>query len=335
MASTFESIEKEIASGQLKPVYLLKGEEIYYIKLLTEKFEKEVLAPEEADFNLSVFYGKDASMDSVILSAKQYPVMAKRRVVILKEAQTMDKRELSKVEPYVLKPTSTTVLVIENAAGDFPQALATKIGKVGTVFESKKLKEDKIVSWIDVFAKKQGFTIEPQASALVIDYLGDDLMKIANELSKLMIDLTEARHITLADVSSHIGISKKYNVFELQRAIGKLDYDKINKCVDHIAQNPKENPLPVIFANLFAYFSKLLVAAQCRGMSDSETASKIKVSPYFVRDYTVAAQRYPTEKLIQNISIIRQYELRSKGVDYSPLSSEGDLLKEFVFRLTH
>ncbi len=335
MATTFESIEKEIASGDLKPVYLLKGEESYYLKLLTESFETKILDEAEADFNLSVFYGKDASMEQIMLSAKQYPVMANRRVVILKEAQTMDKRELTKVEKYLQNPLPTTVLVIVNNGKDFTQSLATKIGKVGVVFESQKLREEKVVSWIDSYVKKQGFVIDPQASALILEYLGNDLLRISNELSKLLIDQKGRERVTVSDVSSHIGVSKEYNVFELQRAIGRLNYDKINKCADYMAANPKENPLPVIFATIFSFFSKLLVVAALADKSDSSVASAIKVSPYFAKDYSIPAQRYSFEKIIQNISLIRQYELKSKGVDYFALSEEGGLLKEFLYKLTH
>ncbi|HIW88167.1 MAG TPA: DNA polymerase III subunit delta, partial [Candidatus Onthomorpha intestinigallinarum] len=160
MASTFESIEKEITNRKLQPVYLLKGEEAYYLKLLADKFEKSILDESEADFNLSVFYGKDASMEQIMLTAKQYPLMSPYRVVILKEAQMMDKRELSKMERYLLKPLPTTVLVILNNGKDFPQALATKIGKVGNVFDSKKPYDNQVVAWIDSYVKQKGYTIE-------------------------------------------------------------------------------------------------------------------------------------------------------------------------------
>ncbi len=335
MATTFESVEKEIESGKLKPIYLLKGEETYYLRLLTESFEKKILDEAEADFNLSVFYGKDASMEQIMLTSKQYPVMAQKRVVILKEAQTMDKRELVKVEKYLQAPLATTVLVIVSNGADFSTPLATKIGKVGTVFDSKKIREEKLISWIDGFVKQQGFVIEQRASALISDYIGNDLLRISNELSKLMIDLSGRKQITIDDVSSHIGVSKQYNVFELQRAIGQLDYGKIDRCVNYMADNPKENPLPVIFANIFAFFAKLLIVAQLPEKSDQTVAAAIKVSPYFAKDYSIPAQRYPLEKIIQNISLIRQYELKSKGVDYFTLSEDGGLLKEFIYKLTH
>ncbi|MBQ1191802.1 MAG: DNA polymerase III subunit delta, partial [Bacteroidales bacterium] len=262
MVATFESVKKDIASKTLKPVYLLKGEESYYLEALSEEFENSILDEAEKDFNLSVFYGKDAQIDDIITSAKQYPMMASHRVVILKEAQTMDKRELAKIERYLLSPVSTTVLVFVNNDKDFPQALTTKFDKTGAVFDSKKLKEEKLVSWIDSYVKQQGYTIESQASVMVADYLGNNLMKISNEISKLLINLKQKNIITTEDVSSHIGISKDYNVFELQKAISRLDYNKINKCVDYMAANPKENPLQVIFANLFTYFTKVLIVSQ-------------------------------------------------------------------------
>ncbi|MEE0895693.1 MAG: DNA polymerase III subunit delta, partial [Bacteroidales bacterium] len=212
MVATFESVKKDIASKTLKPVYLLKGEESYYLEALSEEFENSILDEAEKDFNLSIFYGKDAQIDDIITSAKQYPMMASHRVVILKEAQTMDKRELAKIERYLLSPVSTTVLVFVNNDKDFPQALTTKFDKTGAVFDSKKLKEEKLVSWIDSYVKQQGYTIESQASVMVADYLGNNLMKISNEISKLLINLKQKNIITTEDVSSHIGISKDYNV---------------------------------------------------------------------------------------------------------------------------
>lgn len=335
MAATFESIEKEIKNGDLKPVYLLKGEELYYLELLSGKFEQEVLDEAEKDFNMSVFYGKDASMDEVVLSAKQYPVMAKHRLVMLKEAQTMDKRELEKMSKYLQSPLSSTVFVIVNNAKEFPQSLTTKIGKVGTVFESQKIWEEKLVSWIDTFVKQKGFVMEQQASMMVAEYLGNNLMKISNEISKLLINIKDRKEIKSSDVSSHIGISKDYNVFELQKAIGKLDYEKINKCVCHMAAHVKENPLPVVFANLFTYFVKLLVVAQLPDKSDASVASAIKVPSFFARDYAVPAQKYGSDKIMQNISLIREYELKSKGVGFASIDNEGELLKELVYKLTH
>jgi DNA polymerase-3 subunit delta len=267
--------------------------------------------------------------------AKQYPMMASHRVVILKEAQTMDKRELAKIERYLLSPVSTTVLVFVNNDKDFPQALTTKFDKTGAVFDSKKLKEEKLVSWIDSYVKQQGYTIESQASVMVADYLGNNLMKISNEISKLLINLKQKNIITTEDVSSHIGISKDYNVFELQKAISRLDYNKINKCVDYMAANPKENPLQVIFANLFTYFTKVLIVSQLEDKSASNIASVLKIPAFFTNDYVVASQNIPMRKVIANISIIREYDMKSKGVDASPFDQEGDLIKEFVYKLVH
>lgn len=335
MAATFESVKKDIVSKSLKPIYLLKGEESYYLEVLSKEFEDGVLEEFEKDFNMSVFYGKDASIDSIISSAKQYPMMASHRLVILKESQTMDKRELAKLEKYLLAPTASTVLVIVNNAKDFPQALAAKIGKVGVVFDSQKLKEEKVVSWIDSHVKSLGFTIEHQASAMILDYLGNNLMKISNEISKLVLNLRQRNNITVEDVSAHIGISKDYNVFELQKAIGRLDYDKVNKCVNYMVANPKENPLQVIFANIFSYFTKVLIVAQLEDKSASNIAAVLKIPAYYSNDYAILAQRMPMSKLIANIGIIREYEMKSKGVDVSPFDKEGDLLKEFIYKLIH
>lgn len=335
MVATFESVKKDISSKDLKPVYLLKGEEGYYLEVLSEEFESAVLDETERDFNLSVFYGKDAQIDDIIASAKQYPMMASHRVVILKEAQTMDKRELAKIERYLVSPVSTTVLVVVSNDKDFPQSLATKFDKAGVVFDSKKLKEDKLASWIDSYVKQQGFAIESQASVMVADYLGNNLMKISNEISKLLINLREKRVITIEDVSAHIGISKDYNVFELQKAIGRLDYDKVNKCVNYMAANPKENPLPVVFANLFTFFSKVLMVSQLDDKSSSNVASVLKIPVFFTNDYLVAAQNFPMQKLIANISIIREYDMKSKGYNVSSFDKDEDLIKEFVYKLTH
>ena len=335
MAISFENIEKDIAKGDLKPVYLLCGDEFYYPDLLSKKFENELLDEQDRDFNMSVFYGKDASCDKIIEAAKQYPVMASRRLVMLKEAQTMDKRELAKLESYVTKPLASTVLVIVNNGSGFPPALANKINKTGVVFDCKKIKEDKIPLWIESFVRQKGFSIEPQAVKLISDYIGNNLMNISNELSKLMIDLSGRRQITPDDVASHIGISKEYNVFELQKAVGRLDFSKADKCVSYMIANPKENPFQVIIATLFAYFSKILIVSQLGEKTPSAVASAIKVPSFFASDYIAATNVFPMWKLINNISLIREYDMKSKGVGLSPFDSDADLLRELVFKLMH
>lgn len=335
MASTFESIEKEITNRKLQPVYLLKGEEAYYLKLLADKFEKSILDESEADFNLSVFYGKDASMEQIMLTAKQYPLMSPYRVVMLKEAQMMDKRELSKMERYLLKPLPTTVLVIVNNGKDFPQALATKIGKVGNVFDSKKPYDNQVVAWIDSYVKQKGYTIEQQASMLMFEYIGNNLQNISNEISKLLVNLNDRRSITLADVSEHIGISKEYNIFELQNAIAGFNQEKINSIVNYFESNPKENPMALILSSLFNYFVKLLIVSQLPDKSNNAVAQALNISPYFAKDYILPAQRFTMDKIIRNIGLIKDCDLKSKGVDSAAVTNEYEPLKELVYKLIH
>lgn len=328
-----EEILAHFNKKQFSSVYLLTGEENYYIDLLTSKFEEEILDEAEKDFNLTTLYGLETNAKEICSFAKQYPVMSNHRLIIVKEFQQIDKKEIANLSFYVEKPLSSTILVLVNKNKTIDKKFLDKVNKSGIVFESAKLYDNKVIPWIDQYIRDKKFSIETSATNLIFEYLGNNLQKIANEIDKMSINLAEGSQITLYDVANHIGINKDYNIFELQNAIGKLQYTKINKIVDYLLSNTNENPIQAMLPNLFAYFVKVAIVAQLKDKTNENIASVIGVSPYFAKDYIFASQQFSLEKIYQNIELIKEYDLKTKGLGSN--FDNNELFKELVFKLTH
>lgn len=329
-----EDILKTLRAKQYKPIYFLMGEEPYFIDQVSDYIQDHVLDESEKEFNQTVLYGREADVNSIISAAKRYPMMSPYQVIIVKEAQNI--RDIEALMPYVEKPVDTTILVIcyKYKTLDKRKAFAKRVSEKAILLDSKKLYQDKIPAWITGYLKAKNYSINPKAAVMLTEYLGNDLSKISNELDKLGILLKPGTEITPEHVSQNIGISKEFNVFELQEAIGKRDVLKANRIAMYFAANPKDNPLVVTLSSLFSYFSKILLYHYQQDKSPSAIASALKVNPYFVKDYEMAARNYNARKAMEVIGLIREYDLKSKGVD-NVSASDGELLKELLFKILH
>ncbi len=331
---TYDQILSEIHKKQFAPVYFLTGEEPYFIDMISDTIENEALDEADRAFNQIVVYGRDVDVETIANHARSFPMMGDRMVVIVKEAQ--DVRDLESFEAYLdtIPDTTLLVFVYKYKKFDKRKTLAKKIEKKGVWFESKKLYDSNIPAWIQNYLKGEGYSITPKAMQMLSDYLGTDLHKIANELRKLIIALPKKKSIDEADVERNIGISKEYNVFELQNAIGSRDVMKANRIVNYFGDNGKDNPLLVTAISLYGYFTKLIKLHQTSNQSQGNLASVLGVNPYFVRDYQAAARNYPPATCIRCISILREYDLKSKGYESGDVS-EKDLYREMIFKLMH
>lgn len=326
-------ITKDIKAGNLKPIYFLMGEEPYYIDKLTEFIEQNVLQEHERDFNQSILYGRDVTMEDVIGTAKRFPMMADRQVVVVREAQELS-RTIDKLEAYAENPQPTTVLVFayKYKTLDKRKKITKLLDKVGVVFESKKLYENQVGDWIKRVLSGQGYSIDNKAVAMLVEFLGTDLSKINNELEKLKIILPKGHTFTPNDIEENIGFSKDFNNFELRKAIGEKNQLKAYQIIDYFAQNPKDNPLVVTTGLVFGFFSQLLQYHGLKDKSQANAAKVLKVNPYFVKDYEVAFRNYPMKKVSAIVAALRTLDVKSKGVGAAS-TSQHDLLKELLITI--
>ena len=335
MAVSYEEIISDLKNRIFKPVYFLAGEEPYYIDLIIDYIEDKVLPEAEKAFNQIIVYGDDTSIPAIIDTARRFPMMASHQVLIVKEAQTLKKIE--DLEVYLEKPLSSTILVFSYKYKSLDKR--TKFYKAleshGAYFESAKLRDYQIPPWIERYLMTKGIKTDPSATAMLTEYLGTDLHKIVNELDKLTITLPAGKPvINTTLIEKNIGISKDYNNFELQKAIGERNILKANMIVHYFSNNPKDNPITLSIASLFGFFSKLLTYHYLTDKSKNNVAAVLKVNPFFVKDYENSVAKYNVSKTVQIISLLRTYDMKSKG--YGNLSATpGDLLKELVFKILH
>ena len=335
MAVTFEEIMSDLKNRIYKPVYFLAGEEPYYIDLITNYIEEKVLPEAEKAFNQLVLYGEDTTIQSVIETSRRFPMMSNQQVIIVKEAQFLKK--IDDLAYYLDKPLLSTILVFnyKYKVLDKRTKLYKLIESKAVYFESNKLRDYHVPPWIERYLMLKGIKIEPNASAMLTEYLGTDLHKIVNELEKLLINLPPGRPVITTDlIEKNIGISKDYNNFELQKAVGEKNILKANMIVHYFDQNPRDNPINLTIASLFSYFTKVLTYHYLTDKSKNNVASVLKINPFFVKDYETTASKYSVKKTVEIISLLRIYDMKSKGFgDLS--SSPGDLLKELVFKILH
>ncbi len=333
---------KDLKSRKLKPLYLLHGEEPYFIDQLSNYVEHELLSEAERGFNQTVFYGKDTDPMAVINAAKRYPMMADYQIVLVKEAQDMrwgsdddGKKHINPFLAYLENPLQSTILVFCYKYSKFDKRKKTykAIEKNGLVFESTSLYENKIPAFVEQFVAAKNYKIQPQASALLAEYLGNDLSKIANELEKLMLNVAAGQEITTQHIQDNIGISKEYNVFELQTALSRKDVLKANRIINYFEANQKANPFVVVLGTLNNYFTKVLRYQYVADKSPQNVAKELGVSPFFVKDYELAGRNFNFGKTMQVISLLREYDLKSKGVN--SVADNGELMKELIFKILH
>lgn len=334
MEKDFYNILKDIRNKVLHPVYFLMGEESFYIDVISDYIEEQVLTDEEKEFNLSILYGKDTDIPTIISVAKRYPMMSSHNVVIIKEAQNIKEKEFEGLLSYIRQPLESTILVIcyKYKRLDGRTVLYKEIKKKGILFEGKKLYDNQVPDWISSYVNKHGYRIGPKAVQMLADHLGADLGKIVNEVQKLFINLEKGKEITSQVIEENIGISKDYNIFELQNALGKRNGFKAYQIADYFANNPKSNPFVVTIGVLYQFFSKIIMYHSLADKSRNSVAAALSVSPFFVKDYEQAARNFPLSHAIECISLLRKYDLRSKGVD-NETTDHGDLLKELTYNL--
>lgn len=326
-------IVNDIKAGNIKPIYFFMGEEAYYIDKLSEFIEKNILTEDEKGFNQTVFYGRDVTIDDIVSAAKRYPMMSERQVIIVKEAQDLAKT-IDKLEKYAEQPTPSTVLVFcyKYKTLDKRKKITKLLEKNGLVYESKKLYENKVGEWISRILKSKNYTIEPKANAMLVEFLGNDLSKINNELEKLQIILPSGSTITPNHIEENIGFSKDYNIFELRKAIGERNVLKAYKIAFHFAENPKQNPLQSVISLIYSFFIQILQYHGLKDKSPKNVSAVLKVNPYFLKDYDVALKNYPMKKTSAIVASLRSIDVKSKGVGANGLP-DGDLLKEMLINI--
>ncbi len=329
---SYKNIIDNIRNGNYSPVYLLHGEEPYYIDLIANCIENNVLNESERDFNQTIVYGHEVSETDIINMAKRYPMMSEYQVIIVREAQKLSKIE--NLEPYISHSLSSTILVLchKYKKVDGRTKFASIVKDKGVLFESVRLYDDKLPAFITDLCQQKHCTITPESALLMAEFLGNDLEKIQNEIDKLLLNIKQGSTITPDEIERYIGISKEFNVFELQKAIGQKDILKAHKIINYFGANPKDNPMPKIAPMIYSYLIKVLIYNQLQ--DKSQAAKALGVNPFFVKDYQIAAKNYTQDRLINAISWLREADAKSKGIDNYSITDEF-LLKEFICKLMY
>ena len=330
----YKEIISSISNKDFHPVYFLMGEEPFYIDKISDYISDNVLESQEKEFNQSVLYGKEVDVAQIIAEAKQFPFGATHRVVIVKEAQNI--KNIEDLESYLDNPQPSTLLVIcyKYKKLDKRKKFTKSLAKKALLFESKKLYDNQVPDWITKYLSEKGYKIEEKAAFMLAEFLGIELSNISNELDKLMVIIKKEEKITANIIEKNIGISKDYNIFEFQQALGKKDILKSNQIVNHFSANPKAHPLVVTLGMLFSFFQKLMTYHSIKDKNKNNVATELKVSPYFVNQYSSAARNYSQSKLFDIFTHLKQYDLKSKGVNNTS-TADGDLLKELVYKILH
>lgn len=335
-----EDVLKDLKNGKYAPIYFLQGEEPFYIDQILGYIEKNAIDESQRGFNQVVLYGKDVDTGTVISNARRFPMMGDRQVVIVKEAQEL--KDLTKaesvklMEAYLQHPLPSTILVFGHKYKkvDGRSSLAKSFDKYAVLVTSDKMYDNKLPAWILGYVKEKGFSIHDKAVQMLADNIGNNLERLGNEIDKVLINFKDKGEIDPATIQKHVGISKDFNVFELQKALAVRDILKVNQIVNYFSANPKSNPIIPIVASLFGYFTKLMLIHHSKDKSERHLASTIGVHEFVLKEYLMAARNYSLPKVIDNIHHIRQADLQSKGID-SGAMSEGEILKELTFKLMH
>jgi DNA polymerase-3 subunit delta len=329
------SAEKIIADwkkGNFKPIYWLEGDEPFFIDQVVHYAEHKILPEAEASFNLSIFYGKDADWSSVVNACMRYPMFAEKQVVILKEAQQM--RDIEKLESYIDNPLASTIFVVsfKEKKVDGRSKLAKTLKSKGEMLSTKKMYDSQLPEWVNQMVASHKLTITPKALHLLVDHIGNDLSRLQNEVEKLAVNLAGRKNITEDDIEKYIGVSKDFNVFELQDALGKRDLAKTIRIIHYFEANPKAAPIQMILPALYNYFSKVFMLYSLPNITEQSAAAALGVNPFFVKEYIATARRYDYEGIEKVLLLLHQYNLRSIGVHDAGTSDAG-LLKELAVKM--
>jgi DNA polymerase III subunit delta len=331
----FEIILQNLKKKIYHPIYLLQGEEPYYIDLISNYIEKNVLTDSEKGFNQTVFYGKDTEERTIAHAALRFPMMSEKQVVIVKEAQSLQRIE--DLAPYAGKPMPSTILVLNYKYKTVKAntKLYKAIQSNGVVFTTKKMYDYQIPAWIEKFLKQHNYTIAPQASQILTESLGSDLSKVANELGKLIIAVGGNRHITATDIEKNIGLSKDYNLLELQNALGAKNVLKANQIINYFGANPKQHPLQLTIPALFGFFTKAFMVHFLKDKSEAGAVKEMGGHPFYMKSIVAASKKYNAAKLYEIIGLLREYDLKSKGMGVSGLLTPAELQKELIYKILH
>ena len=330
---TYEQIIADLRKKVYSPVYMLMGAEAYYIDKITDFIQDNILDESQREFDLTVVYGKDTDISTIVNVAKRYPMLSPYQVVIVKEAQYI--KDWDALQYYLQKPLKSTILVFGYKYGtiDRRKKWVQDISKIGVLFESQKYRDYQITKWITEYTKSKKIGIDLKAVEMLTEFLGTDLSKIANELDKLLLTMpVGTNRITPEHVEKNIGISKDFNVFELQTALVANNSVKSYRIIRYFADNKKSHPMLMILAQLFSFFSNIMMYHYLSDKSQSNVASELKVHPYFVKEYESAAKRFGAWKTMNIISWIRETDARGKGIDSNGVD-EGDLMKELIYKI--
>lgn len=332
---TYESILSELKSGVFHPVYYLMGEEGYYTDRITDYIANNILTDIEQEFNLTVFYGMDTNIETVISAARRYPMMAEHQVVVVKEAQMI--KNLDALVGYVRNPQPSTILVFAHKNGSLDKRknkkVASELDKLAVVLDSKKVKEDKLPAFIMGYVREKGLTIDGKAVMMLAESVGVDLSRMSGEIDKLTIALKDSKLITPEIVEENIGISKEFNNFELQNAIVNKDIYKANRIINYFAQNPKKNPIQMTLALLFGFFSNLMMAYYAPEKTERGIGDFLGVR-WGVADYLKAMQNYRALHVMEILHLIRLADAQSKGAE-GAVVSDGEIMRELLYKIMH
>jgi len=329
------SVEKILSDWKkksFKPVYWLEGEEDFYIDRVIDYAEHELLPENERAFNLNIFYGKDANWADVINTCRKYPMFADRQVVLLKEAQQM--RDVEKLEAYIENPLQSTILIIayKEKKLDARKKFAKLLKERGALITTRKIYEKDLPEWIQDHVKSRGKTINPKALNLLAEHTGNDLTRIDNEINKLLVNMGSRATINEDDIEKYIGVSKEYNVFELQTALAAKNMSKAMKIIQFFEANPKAGPIQLVLPSLYSFFSKVFMVYGSGTTDEKTIAVKIGVNPFFVRDYVTASKLYTYPEVEQVLMLLHQYNLKSIGIG-DVTQEDASLLKEMVVKI--
>ena len=308
------------------------GEEEFYIDNITNLFIEDVLNEEEKQFNLNILYGKETSVDQIISICKKYPLMSKHQIVLVKEAQDLS-RSFDGLIDYFKKPLESTILIInyKHKSIDKRKSSFKELKKNAKVFESKKLYDNQVQNWISNTINSAGFSIDRKSVSLINEHLGNSLSKISNEIDKLLEIKKKEKIIELDDIEKYIGISKEFNNFELRKALGEKNYNKAFQITQYFSENPNSNPIVVTISIIFDFFNKLLLFHSNNTLNDTKIASLLGINPFFIKEYKTASINYDLKQVVRIISILRDYDMFSKGVGVK--KADPSLLKEMVVKI--
>ena len=335
--ASYSLMRDDILEKSYKPIYLFMGDESFFIDDLTNLMDQMILSETERDFNHSVFYGVDSDVRTIISTCKRYPMMSNYQVVIIKEAQRLDNFDL--LEHYAKKPLNSTILIINYKHGtvDGRKAVVKAIDKVGVIFESKRLYDNKIPAFITSYYRDRGFQIDAKSTQMLVDYVGNDLSKLVKELEKLQVVLSGKQpRITAEVVEENIGISKDYNNFELIKAIANKDKVKAYRIVDYFDKDQKTNPLVMTLYSFIYYFNNLVECFWLPNKSEQNVMKALNFrNTFMTQDYMAGLRNYTVNEVMEIISNLRTFDAKSKGIDNPPFTTNGDLLKELVYKIMH